>query len=260
MRATFKETWTSIRDLEYGKEIVKKTVGQAFWYWFKYVLTISLVILGLSVATLTYLTPQIPQFAEKTLPDIQVHIKDGKLTTDAKQPLELGDDSFKIILNTAGAETDLDQIKNGALILADRILFKDDTQTKTVKFSELDQEVSADKPTIVNWLKDHRLGLLMLGLVIALVTGIVLLGGYLVWKTLVFLLGSLILLLVGKILHRNLTFVDSLKLTIYAAAPALMISVIFTLTASQIGPTLSLITWVFLATAWFLKLPIAKTK
>ncbi len=259
MIATFKETWTSVRDLEYGQKIVKKTVGQAFWYWFKYVLTISLIVFGLAIASLTYLTPQIPQFAEKQLPAIKVHIKDGKLTTDAKQPLVLGDDNFKIILNTEGKETDIDQIKSGALILADRILIKDDTQTKIVKFSD-SQEISVDKPTLVNWLKVNRPGLLALGVAMALIVGIGLLGGYFIWKAVIFLLGSLLLLVLSKIAHRNLPLIDCLKLVIYAEVPALLVSLILTLTVSQIASMAGLLTWAFLAVAWIYKLPIAKTK
>ncbi len=258
MRATLKETWASIRDLGYGQAIVAKTVGQAFWYWFKYVLVVTIVLIGLAIASLTYFAPQLPKLVAKFVPDIGVSIADGKLSTNATQPLILGDDNFKLILNTYGKESDIDQVKTGVLVLEDKLLTKNGTDTRMVSFSEIGDNVKVDKQTVISWLEGNKMLLLGIGLGAILLIGTILLGTYVGWKVIVFLVGGLLLWLAAKLIHRRITFTDGLKLAAYAAVPALILSVFFTLIPNQLGATLSLGTWIFLACAWLVKLPVAK--
>lgn len=260
MIASLKETWTSIRDLGYGQAIVKKTMGQAFWYWFKYVLAVTLVLVGLAIASLTYFAPQLSKLVAKSVPDIGVSIQNGKLSTNAIQPLILGDDNFKLILNTKGKESDIDQVNTGVLVLEDKLLTKNGTDTRTVKFSEIGDNVKVDKQTVVSWLEGNKMLLLGIGLGAILLIGTVLLGIYIGWKLIVFVVGGLLLWLVAKLIHRRITFTDGLKLVTYAAVPALILSVFFTLIPNQLGATLSLGAWVFLACGWLVKLPVAKLK
>ena len=252
MRATFKETWTSVRDLGYGQVIIKKTVGQVFWYWFKYVLVISLVLIGLAVASLTYFTPQLSKFVAKSAPDIKVSIENGKLNTNAIQPLVFGDDNFKFILNTKGKSSDIDKIQAGVLILGDKLLVKNGPDIRSINFSEVGSDIKFDKKSTVSWLEGNKMRLLGIGLGAILLIGAVLMGTYVGWKIIVFLIAALLLWLVAKIAHRRITYTNGLKIIAYAAVPALFISFI----PGQLGATLSLGIWIFLSCGWLLKLPL----
>jgi len=256
VRVTFKETWTSIRDLKYGQVIVKKTVGQAFWYWFKYVLSVTLIFVGLAIASLTYFAPQLPKLVAKSVPDIWVSITNGKLSTNATQPLILGDDNFKLVINTKGKESDIDQLQAGILVLEDKLVTKNGSDIQVIKFTDIKDEVKVDKQTVVSWLEGNKILLLAIGLGAILLIATVLLGTYVGWKILVFLIAGLLLWLVAKVTHRQIKYVDGLKLVAYAAVPAL----IFTFIPGQLGAMLSMGTWVFLSCAWLVKLGVDKPK
>lgn len=260
MIAIFRETWASVRNFDYGEEIVKKTVGQAFWYWFKYLILISLVLMGLVIATLTYFTPQIPKLVEKVVPDVSVAIKDGQLSTNATQPLVLSRDGFTFMLNTQGTAEDIDKIDAGILVLKDKLIFKDQTQTKTMDLSEITDEIKLDKPTLINWLQTNRLTILTIGITAVVVLTILALGFYTLWQALVFIFGALLLWVVAQVLKRKVNYADSLKLTIYAAVPALIASILFSLSPNQAGSTISLAVWAVFGIAWVYHLPVAKAK
>ncbi len=258
MIATIKETWASIRNLEYGQQIVKKTVGQAFWYWFKYVLAISLVLVVMALASLTYFTPQLPKFAETMLPNISITVKDGKLTSTAPQPYVAGDANFMFILNTKGRVEDADKLKAGVLVLADRAIVKNDTETRVFNFSDIKDNFTLTKNGVINWLKDDKSTLLLIGLVIILIGTIITLGTYLISKWIAFIIGALILFVMAKIIHRSVSFGDTLKLAIYAAVPSLIVSLLLTFTPNQSNSVITLGVWIFFACAWLVKLPLEK--
>ncbi len=258
MITTLKETWVSVRNLEYGQQIVKKTVGQAFWYWFKYVLAISIILMVIALASLTYFTPQLPKFAETMLPDISITIKDGQLTSTAPQPYVAGDANFTFILNTNGKVEDAAKLKVGVLVLSDRAIVKNDTETRVFNFSDIKDNFTVTKNGVTNWLKDSKSTLLLVGLVIILIGTILTLGTYLISKWIGFLIGALLLLAMGKIIHRSVNFADTLKLAIYAAVPSLVVSLLLTFVPNQSNSVISLGVWVFFACAWLVKLPLEK--
>ncbi len=262
MIATIRETWTSVRNPDYGQEIVKKTVGQAFWYWCKYVLLISLVLTGLAIAVLTYFIPQVSRLAEKYLPDMSIAIKDGQLSTSAPQPLKYQDANFTFILDTEGKVEDADQFTSGVLILKDRIIVKDATQTRIISLAEIGTQgdLHLDKQSVVKWLQDNKFTLLLISLVTAVVGAVTLLGMYLVWYWIAFLIGGLIILIAGLVLGRGISYTDALKLTIYASVPSLLISILFALGPNQAGSFISFAIWAIFSGVWLVRLPVAKAK
>lgn len=62
MLRTFKQTIESVKNLDYGPQILKLSLRQVIWYWFKYVLFIGILIFGLGISAVVYFTPQIPKF------------------------------------------------------------------------------------------------------------------------------------------------------------------------------------------------------
>ena len=76
----------SLRDLNYGSVVIKNSLSHAIWHWFKYVLGIGIGGLVIGVSALVYFTPQIPKFLSEKLPDINLTLKDGKVSTNIPEP------------------------------------------------------------------------------------------------------------------------------------------------------------------------------
>ncbi|KKU29173.1 MAG: hypothetical protein UX42_C0002G0005 [Microgenomates group bacterium GW2011_GWC1_46_20] len=125
--ATFKETLASLQDLKYGQIILQKSVGQALWYWTKYLLLIIAIGVILAIAALTYYAPQLPKILGDQIPDVDLTITSGIASTTVKQPFTAGDDKFIFILDTTGKLEDLDKYPAGVLILADKVVAKKDS-------------------------------------------------------------------------------------------------------------------------------------
>lgn len=68
MIAAFKQTLESLRNLDYGVQIKKMTLGQTLSYWIKYIILIAVLGLVIGIGAVVYFTPQIPKFvADKTV-------------------------------------------------------------------------------------------------------------------------------------------------------------------------------------------------
>ncbi|MDO8488487.1 MAG: DUF1189 family protein, partial [bacterium] len=245
-----KETWTSVRNLEYGQQIIKKTVGQTVRYWMQYVLAISALLLILALSVVVYFTPQVPKLVERIVPQMTIEVIDGKLSTDLHQPFVIQEPNFKFVLNTQGQAQEIDQIESGILVLEDQLTFKNQGQTQIFKFSDIGQDLKLEKQAVISWLTGHKSTLLGIGLALIAVASFTFLGSYLIFKGLAFLVAAGILLLIGKIISRKVTYADTIKLTLYAAVPALV--------GGLISPQVALIVGSFFAVAWLVKLPYNK--
>jgi hypothetical protein len=255
MLATFKETWKSIGDLSYGKQLIKRTVGESFWYWFKYPLTIAILILVLGVAAVTYFSPQVPRLAEKYIPEGEFSVIGGKADTTVKQPFVWEDSNFAFIVNIAGQEEDLDTYESGVLILEDRMIVKNPNDgLRTVKWSDV-EDFTISKSLVVNGLDTNKLIILAIGLSIVLVLVVVGLGFYVLYQTVALLVGALGFFIVAKILKRALPYTDVLKLMYYAAVPAFLINLLNALMPNSLLPIVSMGVFVFLAANWIYRLP-----
>lgn len=256
MLATFRETWTSLGDFKYGNTIVGKTAGQAMWYWTKYLLLFAGLLVILSLGLLVYYVPQIPSLADKNFPDIEVSIKNGQVSTTASEPYVIGDSNFSFVINTHGTGDDLKNIKSGAILLKDKIVVKsEDGQSRTQDLSDI-KDLTLNKKTVVDWAVQSKPTLLFMGLVALLVFLTLMSGFYWLWKMLSIIALSLVFWIVATILKRTASYVDILKLALYASVLPLFISA-FSLFAPN--PSSSLISLILLALytlAWIYHLPI----
>lgn len=67
MIATFKQTFESLKNLDYGTQIKKMTLGQTLSYWSKYIILLGICGLVVGIGAVVYFAPQIPKFvSDKT--------------------------------------------------------------------------------------------------------------------------------------------------------------------------------------------------
>lgn len=257
MIATFKETAKSVSDLSYGAKIVERSVKEVFWYWYKYVLLFAGIMLFLSLAGVTYFTPQLTKIAADKLPQFDLKVQDGKASTHIPQPQMYTDSDLAIILNLAGKPTDLDTYKNGALVLVDRIIVKNTdnsgvVNSKEIKWSDLGN-FSIDKNGVVSWLGTNKTRILASLLGIVVVLGIVLLGLYTLWQIVAMAVWAILFLVVAKILKKKLKYIQVVRLVFYASVISLLLGALNLLLPNQLLSIFSLGAFVFYVCAWIYK-------
>ncbi len=259
MIATFKETFTSLQDLKYGQTIIKKTVRQALWYWTKYILLITTLGVILAIAALAYYAPQLPKLLGDQIPDIDLTLKGGLASTTGKQPFIVGDDKFIFILNTTGKPEDLDKYPAGILVLADKVVAKQDIgSTRTYPLKDF-PDGTFTKTIILDWVKHNQPTILGLGAGAILIFAIFITGFTWAWKLGGLIILALLVWLTSRILKRNLNFADSFKLVLYASVLPTLVGAISILSpTSQISSIIQLGLLLLYSLGWLWYLPKAK--
>ncbi len=208
----------SLRDLNYGSVVIKNSLSHAIWHWFKYVLGIGMCGLVIGISSLTYFTPQIPKFLQERFPVLPYTWDDGRVSVFL--------DENKLILND----------RKG--------------QSNEIKFSDIKKDFKLDKNSIVKWTEGNKSWLLGAGLAILLSLELIMGGFYLLWQAVAFLLFAVGFWIFGKIIKKNITFRDTLKIVIYAGVLPLLISTLNILFQDKILDMLSFGLFVFYAGAW----------
>jgi len=248
----------SLKDFNYGSKIIKRTLGQVVWYWFKYVLMIGILILVMGMFALVYFTPQIPKFLDNKLPEISLSIKDGQVSTSVAEPYVWGDKNMALVINTQGTVDDLKDYQAGVLILKNKLVVKNENETKLVDLSDIKEEVKFDKAGIVKWSTENKMWLLVVGFAILLSLLLILGIFYLIWQAITFLFWSFGFLLYSKILKKKLQYLDILKLVITASVIPLFISALNIVFQDKILSILSFGVLVYYCAIWIYHLPSGK--
>ena len=262
MIATFKETITSLRDLKYGQTIVKRTAGQAFWYWTKYYLVLTVITLFIAVAALTYFVPQVSKFLSQKLPqDLAFTIKDGKLSSPLKQPLVYEDSGFTFVLDTTGKIKDLSDYKTGVLASLEKLVFKDQqNQLNEIVYKDFGN-FEFNRDIAVDWVAKNK-GLLWgagLGLFLLLT---LFYGGFLyIYHLIVVLASAFGLWVLSLVLRKKISYPDTLKIVFYASVLPLLISAASFLSPSQnISFLIQLGLFLLYSIGWLWYLPVHALK
>jgi len=223
---TLKETFRSLQDRYYGKVIVTKTPKESLWYWTKYLILFSLVPFALTLASFTYLIPQLPRLFENNLPEGRLELKDGRLFTTAAQPIKWGNDKFAVLLNTEGKSEDLLPFETGILFTQEKYYFKSSNEDIQENTYENLKEFSVEKGQFVSFLAERRL-ILWLGMIAALLIAFVLAGSvFWVFRLVTFFIWGVIILLVGRFLKKEIAFKGAFNLVVYASVAPLLVFVI----------------------------------
>lgn len=249
MLATFRETAKSLQDLKYGEEIGKRTIGQALWYWTKYLLLFAVIAILGGVATLTYYTPQIGGLLAANLPDIALSVKNGQVETNVPQPFVQTDGNFAFIVDTNGTLSDLDNYPTGVLILKDKLVAKSETESRIVDLKEF-EGTKVSRSMLVDWANNNKATLWTLGLVAIILLSAVGVGVFWLVRLAGFLLGAIVIFLAGLVFKKRLSYQQAFKLAIYASVLPLVISAFTFFSSSDILSVLSMAAFLFYSLAW----------
>lgn len=255
MLATLRETLSSLGDLGFGRVIVTRTTGQALWYWTKYVLFVAGLVWAVVAGMLAYYAPQLPRLLTQYLPQLELTVSGGRVTSQTAQPFVWGDRDFALVVDTAGKVADLDPYQAGALILADRIVAKAaDGQIRVYQLKDTDN-FSFAKEKVVDWVSRYRGLILTAGLLVA--AAAVALGGAVYWlfQLLSLVVWAALFWLVARLLKRSVTYMDGLKMATYAAVLPLLFGVVGVFAPSRFFPWLALALFLFFGLAWIKYLP-----
>lgn len=250
----------SLKDLNYGNKIVKFSLPQVIWHWFKYVLGIGICGLVIGICALVYFTPQIPKFLSDKLPEVSLSIKDGQVSTNMIEPFIWGDKSMALIINTKGTVDDLKEYRSGVLILKDKLVAKNDKETKLIDLSDFKEELTLSKSVIITWTQNNKFWLLGVGVLMLIMLEIVLGGVFLVWQSIAFVVWSLGFWIFAIFFRKKLGFLNTLKIVIYASVLPLLLSTINMLFQDKMLDTLGLGLQVFYAGVWIYHLDLTKSR
>ncbi|MBI5358115.1 DUF1189 family protein [Candidatus Amesbacteria bacterium] len=215
------------------------------------------LVIGISV--LVYYTPQIPKFLNDKLPEISLSIKDGEVSTSLPEPYIWGDKNMALIINTKGTVDDLKEYRSGVLILKNKLLAKNKSETKLIDLSDMKDETKLDKNFFVSWTQNNKAWLLVVGLVILVVVELIVGVFYMLWQALSFLFWSLVLFVLSRLLQIRLEFLNILKIVLVASVVPLLISVLNILFQDKILDMVSIGVFVFYASIWIYHLkPVSK--
>ncbi len=248
----------SLKDLNYGAKIIKQTLAQVIWYWFKYVLMIGICVLGFGIFAVVYFTPQIPKFLSDKLPEVGLSIKDGQVSTNVTEPYVWGDNNMALVINTKGTVDDLKDYQSGVLILKNKLVVKNENETKFIDLSDFKDETSLDKNMIVKWSADNKLWLLGVGFALLVIIILILGIFYLIWQTMMFLIWSLGFWVFSFILRRKMQYINCIKLVITASVVPMFISALNIVFQDRILPFISTAIFIFYTGIWIYHLPSVK--
>jgi hypothetical protein len=250
MLSTFKETLASIQDKTYGRVIITKSFKSVLWYWTKYVLIFTSLPLILFIAAVTYLVPQLSRVLDDHLPAFDIRITSGKFQSSLTEPFVIGNQNFTFIIDSTGSSNRLNSAFSGLMVLEDRLVFKDGSDQKDIfLFSDLD-DFYLSKTELVTWISSHQQLLWFVAVAGILVAGILAFCFYWTSNLSSFFLWATLFWVVLKPFKKNLAYLLILRLTIYAAVPSLLLSLILLLAPNDYLSYLNLGVFVFFVFSW----------
>jgi hypothetical protein len=250
-----KETIASVKDNSYGSVIISRSVGQAVWYWTRYILFFAVVFFLIAMAALTYSLPQLPRAIRDNFPNEEISIKDGNLSTSSPKPLVWSIPDFAVIIDPQGKISDLDPLKSGVLLQGSQAVYKDDTgQITTQSFKNI-PNFSVSRDLAVSWISTHQGQILAALAFVLLLISLFIVSVYWLLHASLYLFLAFLLWLLARLRQRPLLFVDAVKLILYAVIVPLWMSVILSFGSNPFLSLISFLVLVFFAVTWWWNLP-----
>lgn len=250
MITTLKETLASLKDPQYGGKIVGFPLKRVIWYWTKYLLLFSGIILISLSALWMYFSPQLPKFAKSYLPDRQVRLEKGQLTITPDDPLRLTNPDGAFIADTREAPDDYSSYPVGIFIYRDKIEIKQkNSPTQAQKLADF-QDFSLSRDQLVALLNANRIKILWTVFTLIWILGFLLTVFYGLFQLSNYSLVALVVYFLLRWRHTPLPFWSLFKLTVYAAVLPLIISFIFMFTGGMFVSLIKLGALVYFLVFW----------
>lgn len=241
MVKTFKETIHSLQDPNYGNVIISKPLKKVVWYWSQYLLLISALGFLMTIFFITNKLPQLPRFIEEKFPEGDIAFNGGQLSTTISQPLFIGSQEFALVLDTEASASALDKYSSGILFQKNQILMKsEDGQTDIQTYDKIpdfsiNKQIASEtisKNIVKIWFALFGI-VLLFTLIISSITWF--------WKGLSYVIWALLFLAIAKfIMKKNLSYLQILKIVIYASVLPFLLSIILSFFPNPILEILNL--------------------
>lgn len=260
MLVTFKETILSISDKTYGRAIIAKPVKSVLWYFSRYILFFAVVPLILGVILLTYFTPQFPKLVSEHVPEGYLSLTGGLLDTNYSQSeLSFPDATFRFTPDQTLPDA-LASLPIGLHIYRDGLVQVEEGGSYRVqRFTDL-PNFRLEKSEVISWLNHHTVQLWLILIATGLSLWALMTALFWSFRVASLLLWSVGFYAVGRLVSRPLSYLSAFKLAVYAAVPALVISVILAIAPNKYLEFLNLVVFLFLALSWTWNLPTTQTK
>jgi hypothetical protein len=244
-----KNFWFDVKHSFYGPDIYASRLKESFWKGVYFILKFGLIMsIVLSISFLLALRPVYKElltgnFVEKYYPneDLQIDIKDGKVSTNVEEPYivkapndlnknqrDLDKKENLFVIDTSDNLV-LEKINsyNSYLVLTkdSLIINQSSVRSQTMSLSFI-KDLTINENNLMDW-STKLAGVIKIAsipLMILLVLFSTL--GYVLSYLFVSIFAALIVMLVGKIFKRNLSYKESYKISLFAFGPLLVINTI----------------------------------
>ncbi|MDD5194544.1 MAG: DUF1189 domain-containing protein [Candidatus Omnitrophica bacterium] len=213
----FKEIASSVCDFKFYAQVKDFGLGRAFKYLFLFLLVITVALTARYSYMVNYGLGLARSWSEKNLPVI--HVDDGVVSADVKQPYQIEVEDGVVIIDTTGAITSLDGYDKGTLLTKHELIFKKNAAESRVYSLREIKSLTIDKQFLEKAKK----------IIIIAAIPIILIGMYLYFcfaRLLQILLFSLIALVIAAIMRTKLTYKQVFNISVYAASASMLLGLV----------------------------------
>jgi hypothetical protein len=258
MISTIKETLASLKDPLYGSKIVGYPLKRVIWYWTKYLLVFSAIILVSLSALWVYFAPQLSKFAKTNLPDLQLRLDKGRLTITPDRPIKFTNPDGAFIADTRELPDDYSSYPAGIFIYRDKIELKQKASPAQTQSLADFQDFSTSKDQLVSFLNTNQSKILWTIFAAILTLGLLLTGFYWLFQLSNYSLAAIVIYYILKFRHTPLPFWSLYKLVIYASVLPLLISFIFMFAGGMFISLIKLAALVYFLVFWLKPMLVTK--
>lgn len=152
-------------DKKFYPTVVKREYGPALGYFLFFIFIISLVFAALAISGLRFAATEFTEKFETDIPDFQLSISDGIVTTNLPQPFIIPD---LLVIDTTGTVTSLDNRTEPMLLTSNKLYIKENgVQTNVFELDEIDS-LKITKDMLRSFIQSSKTGLFILAFVLIL--------------------------------------------------------------------------------------------
>lgn len=250
MLNTFKETYSSIRNLSYGRKIIAKTVSQSISYWLKYVIFISIIYGFFLIAITTYTIPQLPGLVKKHIAPGSISMQNSTLSLSYPQPIHLSLPDFNLTIDTG--TNPISEFNPGITFLSDQIITKTlDSQIFSQSYIGI-PDFYLTQSQLLSWLQRNQITIWLIAIGIILIFTVLLTSMYTFYKLISFIVVSAIIKAISRLFKhsKSYKFTDIYKIVIHSSVITLLFSAFFALSPNLFFSFIELAIFLFFVRSW----------
>ncbi len=220
--------FSSLTNKQFGNRIVGARTRKVVQYWLTSILLLSLIPILISLSLITYFVPQIPKKLKDHLPDGEISVKQGVLSTSFGEKFTWKSDDFSLLIDLSESGKDVVPPASSLLLTATNIsLVTPENQKYSYNIDKV-QDITLSKTAIVTWFNQNLVkvwGFIVLILIIGALFSIVSFAAY---ELTVILVISAIIFVINKLVFKKPVAISGIfKLSTYSSIISLVVSTLF---------------------------------